>query len=321
MKRSTSVIKQRASVILSAAKDLGSPPRAPVRPILRARSLHAKGMLLFVLILTLPLFAADLRVPPQITAGKSATIGVTGSGTLYISGPGFAAKHEVSDGNFELQPEETRAAGRYLAILKSRDGIVTRDFTIVPDETVKLIFQARPSRVPVARQKVISGSAFVFDQFDNLITKPTPVNFQLTVNGATTLNKNVTSKDGIAWTQTNSSPRAGAAQFIASIGADSVRRVVQQVASDPCGLKMHAQLVGDQLVVETDPVRDCSGNRVPDGTIVTFTAQEANGTRDQVDARVKKGIARATLPSMDAGVITVASGVTLGNQVRIGAAE
>jgi hypothetical protein len=84
---------------------------------------------------------------------------------------------------------------------------------------------------------------------------------------------------------------------------------------------MHAKQVGDTVVVETDPVRDCSGNPVPDGTIVTFTAQESNGTRHQVDARVKKGIARAELPSMTGGVITVASGVTLGNQVRIGGGE
>lgn len=309
-------MKRRMFVILSEAKELAFCSRVP-----HLFASFAKSGLLFLLTIALPLFAADLRVPSRIIAGKGATIGVSGSGTLYLSGPGFAARHDVSNGDFELQPEETRSAGRYLAILKSSDGTVIKDITIVPGETTKLIFQARPSRVPVARPKVISGSAFVFDQFRNLITKPTPVNFQLTVNGATTLNKTVTSKDGIAWTQTNSSPRVGAAQFIASIGSDSVRRVVQQVASEPCGLKMHATLAGDVVMVETDPVRDCSGNPVPDGTIVTFTAQEANGTRDQVDARVKKGIARASLPSMTAGVITVASGVTLGNQIRIGENE
>jgi hypothetical protein len=267
------------------------------------------------------LFAADLRVPAQITAGQGTTIGVSGSGTLYISGPGFATKHDVKDGQFELKPEETRYAGRYLAVLKSGDGTVTREFTIVPNENTSLIFQARPSRVPVAKNNVISGAAFVFDQFHNLITKPTPVTFQLTVNGATALSKNVTSQNGIAWTQTSSSARAGAAQFVASIGDDSVRRVVQQVAGEPCGLRFHAKSAQNAIIVETDPVRDCSGNPVPDGTIVTFTAQEGNGTRDQVDARIKKGIARAELPSMQSGVITVASGVTMGNQLRVGGGE
>jgi len=263
-------------------------------------------------------FAADLRVPQQIVAGKGANIEVSGSGTLYISGPGFAAKHDVKDGSFQLKPEDTRAAGNYIAVLKSGDGTVTREFTILPDETTRIVFQARPSRVPVAQPKVISGSAYVLDQFHNLVTKPTPVNFQLTVQGSSALNKTVTSQDGIAWTQTNSSPRAGAAQFVASVGQDSVRRVVEQVASDPCGLRMHAQQVGNSIVVTTDPVRDCSGNPVPDGTTVTFTVQEPNGSRDQVDARVRKGIARAEFPDLRSGVITVASGVTLGNQIRVG---
>jgi hypothetical protein len=271
-----------------------------------------------LLLVATPLLAADLRVPAQITAGKGATISVSGSGTLYVSGPGFAARKDVKDGDFQLQPEETRSAGRYLAVLKSGDGTITREFTIVPDETTKIVFQARPSRVPVAQHNVISGSAFVLDQFRNLIIKPTPVNFQLTVNGTSALNKSVTSKDGVAWVQTNSSPRAGAAQFVASVRQDDVRRVVQQVAGEPCGLRMHAKESSNGIVVETDPVRDCSGNPVPDGTIVTFTAQEGNGTRDQVDARVKKGIARAELPAMQSGTITVASGVTMGNQLRVG---
>ncbi|GAC1660776.1 MAG: hypothetical protein NVS9B15_24620 [Acidobacteriaceae bacterium] len=276
---------------------------------------------LFTLSLTASCMAGDLRVPQSIAAGRGATIEVSGSGTLYIVGPGFATKRDVKGGSLELSPEDTRAAGRYIAVLKSSDGEVTREFAIVPDDTTRIVFQARPSRVPVAQPKVISGSAFLLDQFHNLITKPVPVNFQLNVENTSALNKLVMSKDGIAWTQANSSSRAGAAQFIASVGGDSVRRVVQQVASDPCGLRMHAQQVGNTVVVQTDPVRDCSGNPVPDGTIVTFTAQEADGTRDQVDARVRKGIARAELPSMRGGTISVASGVTMGNQVRVGGGE
>jgi hypothetical protein len=267
--------------------------------------------------------AADVTVPANVVAGKGATINVSGSGTLYIVGPGFATKKDVNGGSFDLTPEQTRAAGRYIVAFKSGDGTITKDLIIVPDQKTRIVFQARPSRVPAARPNAISGSAFVLDQYRNLITKPVPVNFQLTTDGKTTLNKTVQSTDGIAWVRTNSSPRAGAAQFIASVGDDDVRRVVQQTASEPCSssLRMHASKAGDTVVVETDPVRDCSGNPVPDGTIVTFTAQEGDGTRDQVDARVKRGIARAELPDMKSGVITVASGVTLGNQVRVGGGE
>jgi hypothetical protein len=70
-------------------------------------------------------------------------------------------------------------------------------------------------------------------------------------------------------------------------------------------------------VVETDPIRDCTSNPVPDGTIVTFTQVDRNG-RSTVDARIKKGVARATLPPADNAIVTVASGVVLGNELRLG---
>jgi hypothetical protein len=71
------------------------------------------------------------------------------------------------------------------------------------------------------------------------------------------------------------------------------------------------------VVVETDPVRDCSGNPVPDGTIVTFIQTEKSG-KSTVDARIKKGTARAELPASDNATITVAAGVVLGNELHVG---
>jgi hypothetical protein len=70
-------------------------------------------------------------------------------------------------------------------------------------------------------------------------------------------------------------------------------------------------------VVETDPVRDCSGNPVPDGTIVTFTSVDPNG-RTTVDAVIKRGVARAELPPASQANISVASGVVVGNEIRWG---
>jgi hypothetical protein len=75
------------------------------------------------------------------------------------------------------------------------------------------------------------------------------------------------------------------------------------------------------LIAETAPVRDCSGNPVPDGTIVTFIEQSPDGTRSTVDARIKKGIARAQLPVQKNATVTVAAGVVLGNEVRVGGGE
>jgi len=80
---------------------------------------------------------------------------------------------------------------------------------------------------------------------------------------------------------------AGPIQLIASVGDLNVRRVVRQVASDPCNLRIKAQRTAKGIVVETEPVRDCSGNAVPDGTIVTFTKTDGAG-KSTVDAPINK---------------------------------
>jgi hypothetical protein len=100
-----------------------------------------------------------------------------------------------------------------------------------------------------------------------------------------------------------------------------VRRVVQQVASDACDLKMKlAGKTDKSIVVETEPIKDCSGNAVPDGTIVTFIEVTDKG-RSTVDARIKRGTARAELPLAGSGTISVASGVVTGNELHIGGGQ
>ena len=69
-------------------------------------------------------------------------------------------------------------------------------------------------------------------------------------------------------------------------------------------------------MVETDPVHDCSGNIVPDGTIVSFTATSADG-RSTVDAPIKQGVARDQLTTLGEAVISAASGVVMGNELRM----
>jgi hypothetical protein len=91
---------------------------------------------------------------------------------------------------------------------------------------------------------------------------------------------------------------------------------VQQVAGDACNLRMTAKSMAKTIVVETDPIRDCSGNAVPDGTIVTFTETDSRGI-STVDARVKRDVARAELPLSDNATISVAAGVVLGNEVHV----
>jgi hypothetical protein len=263
--------------------------------------------------------AAELHLPQNAAAGQPLSIGTGGNGTLYLVGPGQVIKKEFkSGGNVEIKGEELRSAGRWIAIVRG-DSNQSQVFWVKPGKPGKLNFLARPSRVPVARPNVISGVTFVFDQYQNLILEPTPVNFNLTVGG-TGSTKSVTSREGVAWINSPSAPKAGAAQFVASVGDTSVARVVQQVAGDPCERSFHIHVAGhagNRTVVETDPVRDCSGNPVPDGTIVTFIQTDNTG-KSTVDARIKKGTARAELPASDNATITVAAGVVLGNELHVG---
>jgi hypothetical protein len=257
--------------------------------------------------------AADLRVPPTVTAGSGLSISTSGSGsgTLFLFGPGAAVKRSVQLGQeVQLSADELQNAGRYTVVIGGDSG----SFYVTAGPVGSIAFLARPSRVPSNTAHVISGTAFIFDKYQNLVLQPLPVKFDLTVDGQTT-SRTETSKGGVAYTKLDSSKKEGSAQFVASSGRVSVRRVVQQVASDPCNIRMGAQPDKSGILVRTDPIRDCSGNPVPDGTIVTFTSTGSQG-KSTVDARIKRGIAEAELPASNGATLSVASGVVVGNEIQ-----
>jgi hypothetical protein len=156
---------------------------------------------------------------------------------------------------------------------------------------------------------------YVFDPYQNLIVTPSEVTFELSTSAGGTISRSVWTRNGVASVQMDSSTREGKDMFVVRAGDLSTTRVIGQVPGDPCSLKINAHLARDNIEVETDPVRDCSGNMVSDGTIVTFI--EAFGeTESTVDAPLKRGIAKAELPAHPGATISVASGVVLGNQIR-----
>jgi hypothetical protein len=282
-------------------------------------------IMLLLCALSAPGWCADLQGPDQVAAGQGLTLQTSGSGTaiLYVSGPGTAIKREVKLGEeISLRPEELRNEGRYVASLGDASGV--KIFFVTAAAPLNVTFLARPSRVPSALPDAISGVAFVYDSFKNLVSTPTQVKFSLSVNNSAgaesaVQSRAVQSKDGIAYIKDASPSHAGAAQFMASIGDTSVRRVVTLVAGEPCSLHISVHREGAFLVVDTDPIKDCAGNPVPDGTIVTFTETEAGtGWRSQVDARIKRGIARAQLPPSNNATISVASGIKMGNEIHVG---
>ena len=288
-----------------------------------------RKFLYIAFIVAAPWFASDLaraarlRLPPNPVAGESMSLNTSGQGdaTLYLIGPAQVIKRQVRLGHeVQIKAGELRSAGRWIAIVRNGTNSESQTFWLSPGPPRNLNFLARPSRVPVARQHVISGMAFVFDEYQNLVLNPTAVKFSLSVDGSGA-SQTVESRKGIAWINSSSAKKAGAAQFVASAGDTSVRRVVQQVASDPCNLRMHVVQRDERgVIVETDPIRDCTGNPVPDGTIVSFTQTDRMG-RSTVDARIRKGVARAQLPYAESADVSVAAGVVLGNELHLGGAQ
>lgn len=264
----------------------------------------------------------ELRAPSDAIAGNPASITTTGSGsaTFYLFGPGISLKREIKLGEeVQLQPKDLQKAGRYVAVTCAGP-CQSIDFFVNPAKPAGLTFLVHPSRAPVAENDVISGVALPFDEFHNLVVAPATVDFQIAAAGKTLLSHNAFTQNGVAWFRTNSGKSAGALQIIASVSDVSTRRVVQQVASDPCRLRIKGERTTKGIVVETDPVRDCDGNPVPDGTIVTFTAKAGQDT-STVDAPIKQGIAKAQITAVGAVDISAASGVVMGNELHLGARE
>jgi hypothetical protein len=264
--------------------------------------------------------SAEPRVPAGAVAGNPATISTTGSGnaTFYLLGPGIARKSEIKLGEgIRLSAGETQRAGAYQAIVCS-DRCASATFYVAARKPASLSFLVHPSRVPVSLGDAVSGVAFPFDQFHNLVLTPMAIDFRLTAGNSSLLSRAVRTQDGVAWFRTASGRSAGAVQVVAALDDLSVRRVVQQVASDPCNLRIEGQRTHTGILVQTEPVHDCAGNPVPDGTVVTFTATEANG-KSTVDAPIKQGVARAQIAGSSGAVISVASGAVMGNELRVGA--
>jgi hypothetical protein len=203
-----------------------------------------------------------------------------------------------------------------MVALASSSSTLAGSIEVLPAaEPTELTFIAKPSRLPVAQHDAITGTTYVFDGYKNLITQPLQVSFELSNQSAPTQSRIVQTQYGAAWTQMDSTTHEGNDTFVARVGNISSTRVVGQVPGDPCSLKVNAKQADNRIELATDPVRDCSGNAVPDGTIVTFT-EFYEGRKASVDVPLKKDVAIVSMPAHRGATISVASGVVLGNQIR-----
>lgn len=263
---------------------------------------------------------SGLRIPGTVKAGSPFSIGIPGSGgsaSLYIIGLGQVLKRDVQPGsNADFPAGALANAGHYLVVLETGNSQENGSLDVAPaDQPANLSFLARPSRLPVKLQNAITGAVYVFDAYHNLITVPKPVSFELSNPSGQSEQRTVNTRDGAAWVALDSGPHQGVDKFVARIGGVFTSRVVEQVPGDPCGLKMTAKQVGRDVELATEPVRDCSGNAVTDGTIVTFTESYGN-EQSTVDVPLKRGVAKVDLPDHPGATISVASGVVLGNQIH-----
>lgn len=265
--------------------------------------------------------SSDLSVPQKVEAGAAFSIQSTGSGKgmLYVVGPGQVIRRDVNlGGTIDIAAGVLTRAGDYVVIVAGSSSVQHGHLFVTPaNDPAHLSFLARPSRLPVNLRSGISGAVYVFDAYHNLITQPKAVSFQLTPASGATQQHKATTSYGAAWTQMDSTSREGDDKFVAQVEGASSMRIVQQVPGEPCGLKISAKPAGDQIEVQTAPVRDCSGNAVPDGTIVTFT-EDYNGMQSTVDVPLKRDVATITLPAHDGARISVASGVVMGNEIHWG---
>lgn len=279
-----------------------------------------KNGAVLLLIATTMAFAAELHPPARVTAGTAVSIPTAGSGdaTFYLLGPSSAIKKQVHLGqDIPVDPTEVETAGKYIASVCGSDGCSSTTFYVVAAAPDQVSFMLHPSRVPVSNPNAINGTAFVFDKFHNLVLTPATVDFEVVQKNGPPLKHSVKAEHGVAWMRMGSTPKEGPVKVIATAGSANEPRVIQQVASDACHLRIKATRNAKGVLVETDPVRDCSGNAVPDGTVVSFTSVDSRG-KTTVDAPVKKGIARAELPVSGVARISVASGVVIGNEVTVG---
>jgi hypothetical protein len=262
-----------------------------------------------------------LHLPKSVEAGAAFSIQTAGRGkaVLYIAGPGQVVRRDVQLGEeISFAPGDLHNAGHYVALLVGGSSTENGAFDVTADhQATMLSLIAKPSRLPVDLHEGISGVVYVFDTFRNLVLQPTQVSFQLSGVAGASQTRTVTTQNGVAWTKMDSASREGAAQFVAQVGNVSDNRVIQQVPGDPCSLRMSVRPEGQRLALETDPVRDCSGNAVPDGTIVTFT-EVYDGGEATVDVPLKRGVARTEMPAYNGATISVATGVVLGNEIRWG---
>src|SRR5690349_1740641 len=155
-------------------------------------------LLCFITAIATCSFAADMTVPPRAVAGDKIAIDTSGNGeaTAVLIAPSHIVSKPVVLGKaLEFAGDDLADAGQYTLVLTSNDGEVAKSFVVSPGSPARLSFVTHPSRAPVAQKAGITGAVYVFDGYNNLISKSLVVNFKLSGAQAGTVERQVTSRN------------------------------------------------------------------------------------------------------------------------------
>ena len=147
-----------------------------------------------------------------MVAGSSFSIPSNGGGkaTFYLLGPSHVLKREVNLGQaIAVDGDDVQTSGKYLAIACTGHSCDSASFYVVAGNPDRLSFLLHPSRVPVSAGGAINATAFVFDNFKNLVLKPVTVDFHVTPKNGAPFTKTVKAERGVAWMKMSSTPKEG----------------------------------------------------------------------------------------------------------------
>jgi hypothetical protein len=277
-------------------------------------------IMLLVSALALRAQEPTVQAPATVPAGSSLVVSTKGQGkgTLYLLGPSHVAKKMVDLGkDVSFSGEDVTASGLYQVVACASSNCATKVVEVTPGPATRLSFLLHPSRVPVSTRNAVNGTALVFDRYHNTVLTPTQVKFKVSIAGQPSSERTAQTVHGVAFFQMDSRPSQGTLEVTATLGDTTEPRVIQQVASEACTLRMTATSGNRSVNLQTDPIRDCAGNPLPDGTIVSFTKTDSAG-KSTVDTPIKKDRAIAQFALSGPARISVACGVVVGNEVSIG---
>jgi hypothetical protein len=237
---------------------------------------------------------------------------------LYLLGPGHIVRREIEFGkDASISGDDVSSSGLYQIVLCAGATCTTKNVEVQPAPAKRLGFLLHPSRVPVSTRNAVNATAVAFDQYGNIVLAPAEVTFQISAAGGKPIEKTFFTVLRIAWFQMDSRPSQGTLEVTAKLADTTEPRVIQQVAAEACGLRMTAVPARATITLQTDPIRDCKGNPLPDGTIVSFTKIDSAG-KSTVDTPIKKDRAITQFSVSGPARISVACGVVVGNEISWG---